>query len=285
MNEVDEIHLKPGEIVARARSQFENHREPDQMYITFRGLRSRMFYSRKVDGYSDALPEFEGKTIIDLVNLEVEERKRQAQATGKPPTKVVIVDLGYGRGNFLLDCRQEWQDAVKLVGFGTSIPSDTPLKLWGCFQPNGLILPPTADLLTAANISRVEGNAIDIAKILGRNFADFVVSSFTLSYVNYPPWEMMKKLYRILKPNGVALVDFGISLARSYREQDEETQRISAYLAKHGYLFELKRRSTAFRRTSPDIKVPIATSDFVATFGFSRFSKLKTPAIEGEQLS
>lgn len=249
-------------ILSKSRRQFnEQASNPKTGWYTHRGLRPRTlehavgdYVSRETwVGYIDLLPTFEGKNIIELVSGEIHSREEQARRTGILAEPVVIVDVGYGNGEFLLDSRKEWGDKVRLVGFGPSVYTRNEDRIWSRQVANAqAILPPTEPLLRESEVELVEGNVIDIRKILGDNFADFVVSSQTLKDIPYPQWELIKKLYRILKPSGVALLHY------DYRAP-KMLGPILDFLSENGYIFEAVEDGVSFRKTKDDIALPVRT--------------------------
>lgn len=248
--------LTPGEIVFKVRKSFQREvdRSPNQvlgfMFTTFRGLNSYDIFFPDgnklwVEGYLDVLPKFHDKDFVQLVDEEIGRREQQARSNGKPFEKAVIVDIGYGKGFFLSDCRKKWQEKVVLVGLGTDLYTKTTTGVKGLAQ-----IPPTEQKLQEDGVRLINGNVIDIRKLLGDNFADFVVESKTLMHVSYPSWEMVKKVYRTLKPRGIALLDLNPGAHMIPLAVD--------YLNKNGYDFEATE-GVAFRKTQPDISVPVRT--------------------------
>ena len=252
----------PLRILSNSRRQFtEQASNPKTSWYTHRGLRPRTlehvasnYISRETwIGYIDLLPTFEGKNIIELISGEIYSREEEARRTGILAEPVVIVDVGYGNGQFLLDSRKEWGDKVRLVGFGPSVYTRNEDRIWSQEIPNAqAILPPTEPALKESEVELVEGNVIDIRKILGDNFADFVVSSQTLKDIPYPQWELLKKLYRILKPSGVALLHY------DYRAV-EMISPILGYLLDNSYRFKAEEDGIAFKKTKDDITLPVRT--------------------------
>lgn len=242
----------PQEILLKSRAKYEALKE-DRFQVG-RGLLSK---EDKEYGYIDLLPTFQGKNFIQLVNNEIQKRKQELAKTGSPYKKVTIVDIGYGKGFFLLDCRKIWGDDVELIGYGTSEYTKEPETSTLDSIVEGENNSVTAELLTKSGIKLVEGDVIDIRKNLGDNTADFIVTCNALIYVNYPQWEVFKKIYRTLRQNGIALIDSILGLL----DQEEDTYD---YLNRLGYNFELSDspqglHGTAFQKTFPDINIPIGT--------------------------
>lgn len=152
-----------------------------------------------------------------------------------------------------MDSRKEWGDRVKLVGFGPNVYTKNEDRIWSRQVPNAqAVISPTEEALNESEVELAEGNVIDIRKILGDNFADFVVSSQALKDVPYPQWELLKKLYRILKPSGVALLHYDWRAV-------EIISPILGYLTDNGYRFEAEGDGIAFQKTKTDIALPVRT--------------------------
>lgn len=246
-----QLGARPIDILSEARRMFDVQDSIPRSYITYRGLRPRLL---KDDlgkpvltlGYIDVLPTLNGENLVDLVNAEIERRK-----TVDGSGKVSIVDIGYGNGQFLLDCRKEWGAAVNLMGYGSDIYTTT--NPGSMFETAAGEVPiSTKEELDENRVLLINGNVIDIRRILGDNFADFVVSSNAFEYVKYPEWELMKKIYRVLNPNGIALLDFTFTASRRVDE-------ITEYSNSKGYQIDANGSGVAFMKTQPDICLPIRT--------------------------
>lgn len=246
------------DILAIARSDFAldcKGYKRDAFY-TYRGLqRDETTNSGLLRGYLEWLPMLHDQDFIAVVDEKIADRNAD---TGNG-SKVRIVDIGYGDGRFLLQCRARWGDDVELYGYGTDAYAKTPSKLLNQFTKSETYLPPTIDGLQNAGVHLVNGNFIDIRRELGDNFADVIVSVHALQHVYYPNWEKIKKIYRTLAPDGVALINnTGI-------KQNFPNQTLEAYLETNGYDFQFRtvrfwhepHHDTAFRKTNPDLTVPI----------------------------
>lgn len=251
----DQSHSEysPFGILKKERDRFDSDSnvENPTSYITYRGLRER---ARPPNGqfveksYLEVLPTFEEKDFLQLVN----DRVREGKTTKNSQNGIRIVDIGYGKGIFLLDCRKEWKDQVQIVGYGTDKYTKTQAL---SAKTRGIISERTDTDLAKADIKLIEGNVVDVRKKLGDNYADIIVSIYALMYVEYPAWELVKKLYRVLKPGGIALLDF-------YPVALNLFQPVLEYLEDRGYSFEETDRGLAFKKTHPDIDVPIRTTNW-----------------------
>jgi SAM-dependent methyltransferase len=244
----------PSEILERVQMSYEEDcTSPNPFMGTIRGLYARDILlmngqTENMEGYVQCLPRFYEKTFPSLVTGAIIKREIDSKKQGIPFERVRIVDLGYGKGIFLLDCDNKWKDKVELVGLGCEDYTRMDHSIVGYH------VPPTYDQLMKAGVRLVEGNIIDCRRLLGDNFADFVVESNVLLHVNYPIWEMVKKVYRILKPGGIALLD-------SHSDGNRMMRKVRGYLREQGYDFEIDH-GIAFRKTRPDIKLPIRTVNF-----------------------
>lgn len=189
-------------------------------------------------GYNEVLPKFKDKTLIELI----EERVQR----GETPT---ILDLGYGHGNFLLDCRDVWQGSVNLQGYGSStIPANERVKYGDVIQPA------TLTKLQEAGVELIDGDIMDLSTIYGHNRADLITSMYALMHVRYPQWELLKKVYRALKPGGIALLHWdrlGMSELEAF---------LGEYLKERGYSFEFGVNKVSFQKTEPDLDLPVRTA-------------------------
>lgn len=261
-----ELGISPVNVIQNARKEFEKELVHPFTYTAARGLRSRSLNMSngvlyELEGYLDTLPTFRGLRFDQLVKAEIMVRENKAISQNVPFEPVTIVDIGYGNGQFLLDCAEEWGNKVRLVGLGTNVYSKMDQER--SFGTTGVhIIRATHQDLSDRGIELVDGNVIDIRKIFEDNFADFIVSSFALQYVDYPPWELLKKIYRTLKPAGIALLDYYSALCHCLKGAQK-------YLGDHKYEFEVGERSVAFKKTELDIALPIRTVGWVGDFGLS----------------
>jgi SAM-dependent methyltransferase len=248
-----------------ARRRFDEDRaNPSKFAVSYRGLRSRIlpswengsFQEDCLEGYLDELPTLGGADFVSLVNAEIGKRREISLTTASQIESVVILDIGYGDGSFLLDCREEWGDKVRLVGLGASVYTriersrNTKDRVG---EP--VLFPPTEKQIKEKGIELIEGNAVDVRNILGDAFADFIVSAYALMYVDYPPYELLRKIYSILKPAGVALLDYSpTAYAR--------VETILTKLKMAGYEIELNHDGVAFRKTHDQLDPSIRTVDW-----------------------
>ena len=170
----------PGKILEKTREDFR--KEEQRKKVSFNVSRG-LFPNETLhtEGYLDTLPTFEGSNLVQLVDSEIKKRKTEAQATGGPYHQVRIVDIGYGQGRMLLDCAKRWGNDIELIGYGTNHYT----KMEAMAQ-DGSKLPSTKDQLKSAGVQLIPGNIVDIRKVLGDNYADFLVCCNTFQWVNYP---------------------------------------------------------------------------------------------------
>lgn len=266
-----ELGISPVNVIHNARKAFERELTYPDTYTTFRGLRSRSLnmsngVPHELEGYLDTLPTFKGLSFEQLVEAEITARENKARSQNVPFEPITVVDIGYGNGQFLLDCQKEWGNKVRLVGLGTDVYSKMDQKK--SFGTTGVhIIRATHQDLIDRSIELINGNVIDIRKIFGDNYADFIVSSLALQYVNYPPWELFKKIYRTLKPGGIALLEY-------YSQLCHHLKVAQKYLNDHKYEFEIGTESVAFKKTESDIALPIRTVGWIGDLRLSIEGKL-----------
>ena len=194
--------------------------------------------------YGDFLPRYGRKNVKEIIREKIDRAERPVR----------IVDVGYGAGYFLLGCRKEYGDAVELVGYGTDIYTKVPIP-----RNPGQPLEPSYDKLMDNNVRLVDGNIIDIRSILGDCAADVLVSVQTLSYVPYPKWELVKKLYRVVDQKGIGLLDMGPHSNPNYQMRTNiPLSRMQKYLQNNKFRFEIDADdNVSFQRTEQDITLPI----------------------------
>lgn len=247
-----ELGISPIDVIHDAREMFETELTQTYTWTTFRGLRPRSFNMPNgllpfnAEGYLDTLPTFTGLNFEQLVEAEITRREGKSRSQNIPFDPITIVDVGYGNGQFLLDCEKEWGNKVRLVGLGTDIYSKKGRRV------GTHTIRATHQDLIGKGVELVNGNVVDIRKVLGDNYADIIVSSLAFEYVNYPPWELLKKIYRTLKPGGIALLDYSYVICHALKGAQK-------YLDDHNYEFEIGEDSVAFKKTEPDIALPIRT--------------------------
>jgi len=260
---MEKLKISPPDIRATHKEVFLAHQvarpQSKRSYAFDRGLMGRSdpdgieSYSY---GYLDILPTFQGLNFLQLVENKIQ--------SGNNP---VILDIGYGAGNFLLDCRKIWGDEVELNGYGPSAQTRSH------FLRGSLSNPPTAKLLENAEIDLIDGDLIDFSRVYGHEKADIIVSVTALQHTYYPQWELVKKIYRGLKSDGIGLLHWTSDVVENMHSQ------LGYYLLESGYEFEFDLNTVALRKNKPDLNLPIRTVRWDDTpkfkiYDFAEFSKI-----------
>lgn len=239
---------------------------PTTRKIDYRGLTHNQFNTKET--YVDTLPTFHGKNIVELVDEEIR-RRQESAGTDKPIEPVTIVDIGFGRGEALLEMRERWGDKVRLIGYGSKAHTETPLMAGKL-----LLVPPTSRRIQRMGIEIVEGNIIDVRKnlqeVYGEEFsADFILLSNVMQYVEYPRWELLKKLYRTLrlpekdKIGGILLANcFG----NIWYRNGKNSESIYSVLVNQGFdiSYDSPKRTIALQRTILELPRRIRSRQFTS---------------------
>ena len=141
--------------------------------------------------YGASLPKFNGRDIQAIIDDAVGRNFHNA---------TVLVDVGYGAGYYLLDVAgsPQWKNNVRCIGYGPD--NDTLIPY---LRDN----PPTSSALREAGIELViPGNIIDIDSTLPVR-PDVLTVSHVIGWVEYPHWELLKKLYQATAPGGIGLIN------------------------------------------------------------------------------
>ena len=196
--------------------------------------------------YVDSLPSHGGRTVLQLIDYYSQGRRLLVEGNGSPRAVTpVCLDVGYGSGYFLLDVLKYTGGIVTCVGYGP--PNDA--------QNSYLGLPPTYQHLQNEGIQLIDGDIIDIDRMLGSNTADILTASQVFGWVKYPHWEIIKKLYFVLRKNGVCLIN------ACHLQLDTDSIDLEEFLIEHGYDFEINRRKrgeVAFRKTHEVLDLPLS---------------------------
>lgn len=206
----------------------------DTGYIFSRGLTRSIGTEQTYENY---LPTFEQKTLTQVL----QEKIQQVHS----PQEVTYLDIGYGNGLALLEAKQRYGDVIAPIGYGTTYHSKVPYK-----DLDGIVYSPTYDELITQNIKLIEGNVLDIRQMVPDNSIDVVSALHSIDYAQLPYWEVMKKIYRILKPGGIAFI------SNIYITNRNELQN---YLQAQGYEFEVREDALSFRKTKSELPVEIRT--------------------------
>lgn len=182
-------------------------------------------------GYTQLLPLIDGENVIQIIESRAQ--------TGQ---KVKIMDVGCGRGRFLIDCKIKWGDKVECTGV-TAFPYH--------------------QATTQEELQRL-AIAIEIAdaQSLPRNFAgekfDIVVSTYTAIHVT-DALAMLKGIYWILKPDGVALIHrfpiWTVEGDKKFMQLLEDQYAVHFSETPRGGGVDI-----AFRKNAPRLSLPVVYS-------------------------
>lgn len=241
-----------------SRSSVMKLREPDAdtRYVENINYVSRGLYGRthmvngkykedQVFGYDGVLPLYNGKTVSEHIDKSLKRRVRRLR----------ILDVGCGRGEFLLDVKYEWGWRVKPAGVSLHDLTD---KSFSDNTTDDLLSRPTRSDLKKAKIPIVIGDAHRLGSALRRGGVssgfDVIVSAYTFLYLA-DPLAAFKEIYRSLKIGGVAFIDSDPTIWTMSREEGEG---LKGYLAKeYGIEFGVSGYGAAFKKEKPNIHLPV----------------------------
>ncbi len=193
--------------------------------------------------YENILPRFQGKTIVEVLADKTETAQQKANQLGVPPERVKYLDIGYGNGFALLEASEN--ELIIPIGYGNSHLTEVEYK-----DLDGTVHPPTQSELNVRRVQLIEGNVLDIGHNITGNSIDVISMEQVMHYTDLPYWEIIKRIYRLLKPGGVAFID------NTYFSNREE---LSSFLTAQGYSFEIGFDNISFQKTKPTLDVPIRT--------------------------
>lgn len=142
----------------------------------------------QVLGYNESLPTFKGKRLKQIIEEKLSETKNG----------VNILDIGYGRGVFLLEAARNYQNTV-LIGFGRSE--------FAKVKSEATRIKPTFPLLTeAANIRLIEGMLPNMSGI-DSNSQDIITVNNVFQYLTPDARiQSIRNIFNLLKKDGVVLI-------------------------------------------------------------------------------
>lgn len=206
----------------------------DFWYINSRGFHK--FDKEGVDhGYLSYLPSFEGLQFEEIINRKIEQH---------PSQQVNILDVGCGRGDFLKECIEKWNKKVNVFGIDLRPEKSEDL-----------------DLRT--------GDMHNLDNIFPLNSMDIITSVRTLEYAA-DPWFVVKKINRVLRPGGTALLSYvpfnmnKSSNPRNYRFDKRGADSLASYL-RNKYAMEVQIKdkeycNLSFRKITDRLFLPLTYS-------------------------
>jgi hypothetical protein len=227
----------------------DRHLEGEKSYIKF------LSAIHKRDEVGEILPETED--FIQVIDRLIEMRKGQAESKGIQYRPPVVMDVGPGNFQALLDARKKWGDDVILVGVGPDILLDFD----GVERSTQKHIAPTRQQVDDAGITIIPESLVKIDKAVPETLKpDVILSCQALQYTDTPLWETFSKIYNKLPPGGYAFVAFGPpnisgtynSMAETSEERasvrvttamnnryKEDLERLETYLRNQGYEFDI----------------------------------------------
>ncbi len=211
---------------------------------------------RKRDADGKALTESE--SFIQVIDNLIRQRKVEAQEGDVEYRPPVVMDVGPGNFQALIDARKKWGTDIKLVGLGT----DKLLDFGGIVGHGDKSIEPTRQAVLDAGITIIPEDLVKMRDVVPAELRpDVILSSHALQYTGTPLWETFSsQLYDTLIPGGYAFIAFGpphISESISvfaetgdhYAHFDvlkaintrykEDLGRLGKYLESKGYYFDI----------------------------------------------
>ncbi len=188
--------------------------------------------------YVDLLPRFEKKTFLDHLYQLVDDKGK-----GK------YLDIGGGTGLAALDLREIFPPEkldIAVIGHQTDI-EEGQYAHFGRYP-----LQPTKEKLEENNINFIHTDFLKAHKKLGSSSFDVVTACWSLNYIEYPPYAILKKVWRQLTPNGVAFI-YPLSVGLVDTKTGDRLS-FTEYLQDEFDLdIEARGGGISFRRTKPQL--------------------------------
>lgn len=193
----------------------------------------------KYKGYDEVLPKFEGKNFSSLM----EDKIRESDGV------VSLLDVGYGRGRFLIDCKLKWGDKINCIGVGYHDLRDEDYS--NELGNDGVEKYPTRQILEELGIEVIHTDAQSLSRNTGIKDVDIAVSAFCFMYFA-DPLSGLKEVYKSLKPGGIGLIQGNIF------EKVERRKLLLNFQREYG--LEVNLFGTSFRKDSNRLHVPFKYS-------------------------
>lgn len=179
------------EMVYSSRVSFEK----DITQVTTRRL-SKPEETEKINysaGYLELLPRFEGLNFVEWI-------RKNYRETGK---QVKILDIGCGSGFALIDLRKLFPfEQLSITGIGNRKDIEVNKKDY----PRGIYNTKTEETLSKLNINFLHQNFIDSYRSFEPGSFDIITAVHSLDNIRYPQVSVLKKVWRLLKFNGIAFM-------------------------------------------------------------------------------
>lgn len=225
-----------------------------------RGLKDRSVLVRdRLSG--EAIPSWiMGYDSIFSESLEDDSLSTHIEDRLEEEPQINILDIGCGRGIFLLDCKKKWDERVSTTGI-SSFPYD---RVDYSYTKRNLDVAvphdPTHETLIAAGVDYILGDAQGVATFYDNgltNKFDLVVSAYTFQYFA-DQLAGLKGAYSALKKGGTAFLTTSF-LSNIWRADDGE--ELKRYLMEH-YGFKFTSGFVTFQKHRDLLHLPVRYKDF-----------------------
>jgi len=235
------------EIVRNARNAAFKIDSQGHKYVTTRSLKGDVM---GYVGYNQSLPQWNGQNVQEVIQSLVDD--------AESVTQVHVLDLGCGRGDFLIDSEYVWEERVGLDGL-TSNPYDD-LSMFN------------QDQLLSSGVRKLVGDAQNLPRFFPKNSYDVVVSCEMFPYVA-DPWSVLKKMYDALKPQGHGFISGFPQVLEGDLQEDNE--RVTQFMQnEYGFVCERDQEwdkpyyKFSFRKWHKRLKLPLVYSGGVRDVDF-----------------
>ena len=143
-------------------------------------------------------------TFIDAIDMLIDKRK-QSEGEYIPP---VVLDIGPGNYQALLDAREKWGSDVTLVGLG----QDDFMDFSGFKSLHSKeTVQPTRERVEAENIVHIDASVTALKKSIPEELRpDVILANQSLQYIDVPLWETIKEqIFPTLREGGYMFLAFG----------------------------------------------------------------------------
>lgn len=228
--------MEKGRRIDQARAEaFQAHSQKiGGDYKTDRSLVGRHEASRET--YAGYLPRYQDKNLLDILTQK-----------GKEEDALTLVDLGCGKGQFLLDLAR-LVPPMELVGI-TSYPYHEQSSSHRTH-------------LKEYDVQIHIGDMQKVKEIIQPSTVDIVTSVFAFDYLA-DPWWGLKQAYDIVKPGGIGLIA-GFPLVESLKFQKPAVTQVRDYLsARYGMeitTYPNNFTQISFEKQKPHLTVPLSYS-------------------------
>lgn len=176
-------------------------------YPISRGLEGEHSYATDLPVLTRSIKNGESSrdlTFIDAIDTLIAERK-QSEGEYTPP---VVLDIGPGNYQALLDAREKWGNDVILVGLGQDNIMD--FSGFKSLHSKEMLLP-TRENVEAENIAHIDASVTALSRSIPEELRpDVILANQSLQYMDVPLWEIIKEqIFPTLREGGYMFLAFG----------------------------------------------------------------------------